>query len=153
MKKTLSLLFAIVFAAVAICTLTISAFAEPDSATQATEAATQATEAPTAEPTTEPTTVDLEDPRDTTKATEAPTADDNKTTAANVSVATTAAGDDVVTNPSGVTSIDDGDVATTKTPAPVDNDIPSTGSGIVVPAVALLALAGGVAVAVKSKKD
>lgn len=153
MKKTLSLLFAIVFAAVAICTLTISAFAEPDSATQATEAATQATEAPTAEPTTEPTTVDLEDPRDTTKATEAPTADDNKTTAANVSVATTAAGTDVVTNPSGVTSIDDGDVATTKTPAPVDNDIPSTGSGIVVPAVALLALAGGIAVAVKSKKD
>ena len=156
MKKTLSLLFAIVFAAVAICTLTISAFAEPDSATQATEAATQATEAPTAEPTTEPTTVDLGDPRDTTKATEEskPSGDPDKTlvVSAVVSENNSASGDGVVTNPSGVTSIDDGD-ATTKTPAPVDNDIPSTGSGIVVPAVALLALAGGVAVAVKSKKD
>ena len=42
---------------------------------------------------------------------------------------------------------------TTKKPAAVDDDIPNTGSGIVVPAIALLALAGGVTVAVKSKKD
>lgn len=146
MKKTISLLLAIVVAALSICTLTICAFADPadGDANQATE--TQATE---------PTTLDLEDPRDTQAATEPTTEEkkDDATTATKADdTATTKTDNDVVTNPSGVTSIDDGD-ETTKKPAAVDDDIPDTGSGIVIPAIALLALAGGVTVAVKSKKD
>ena len=146
MKKTISLLLAIVVAAVSICTLTICAFAD-----ETTTAAT----ATTAEATTEGETVTINDPRETTaaettKATETTKA--AETTKDNGTTATTKTGTDVVTNPSGVTSIDDGD-ATTKKPAAVDDDIPNTGSGIVVPAIALLALAGGVTVAVKSKKD
>lgn len=148
MKKTISLLLAIVVAAISICTLTICAFADP------AEGETQATQATQAA--TEPSTIDLEDPRDTQAATE-PTTEEKKddattSTKADDTSSTTKTSGDVVTNPSGVTSIDDGD-ATTKKPAAVDDDIPNTGSGIVVPAIALLALAGGVTVAVKSKKD
>ena len=152
MKKTISLLLAIVVAAIAICTLSVCAFADPADGETATttEAAKETT-----------TALDLGDPRETTAAptTAAPTtnkADDTTaTTKADASATATqaASGDDVVTNPSGVTSIDDGDETTKKAPAKVDDEIPNTGSGVVVPAVALLALAGGVAVAVKSKKD
>lgn len=150
MKKTISLLLAIVVAAIAICTLSVCAFADPADGETATttEAAKETT-----------TAIDLGDPRETTAAstTAAPTtnkADDTTaTTKTGDTTATTKTGDDVVTNPSGVTSIDDGDETTKKAPAKVDDEIPNTGSGVVVPAVALLALAGGVAVAVKSKKD
>ncbi len=139
MKKTISLLLAIIVAAISICTLTICAFAEPDGTEGTETTATTATTA--AETTTEKQTeVDLGDPRDTTKATETTKGSE-----------TTKADDEVVTNPSGVTSVDDGD-ETTKKPANVDDEIPSTGSGVVVPAIALLALAGSVAVAVKSSK-
>ena len=150
MKKTISLLLAIVVAAIAICTLSVCAFADPADGETATttEAAKETT-----------TAIDLGDPRETTAAstTAAPTTTkaDASTTKADASATATqaASGDDVVTNPSGVTSIDDGDETTKKAPAKVDDEIPNTGSGVVVPAVALLALAGGVAVAVKSKKD
>ena len=146
MKKTISLLLAIVVAALAICTLTISAFADP--AEGETTTATTAAETTKEETTKETTTaIDLGDPRETTTTKVETTA----TTKADAT-ATTKADSDVVTNPSGVTSIDDGN-STTKKPASVDSEIPDTGSGIVVPAIALLALAGGVTVAVKSKKD
>ncbi len=148
MKKTISLLLAIVVAAVSICTLTICAFADE------TTTATQETTTEAAETTTE---LDLGDPRETEPSKEATTEEkkDDETPSATKGDETpsaTKADSDVVTNPSGVTSIDDGD-ATTKKPAAVDDDIPNTGSGIVLPAIALLALAGGVTVAVKSKKD
>lgn len=144
MKKTISLLLAIVVAAISICTLTICAFA--DETTTAQETTTEAKET-----TTE---IDLGDPRETTteEKKETTTEEKKETTKADDTSSTTKTSGDVVTNPSGVTSIDDGD-ATTKKPAAVDDDIPNTGSGIVVPAIALLALAGGVTVAVKSKKD
>lgn len=147
MKKTISLLLAIVVAAVSICTLTICAFADE------TTTATQETTTEAAETTTE---LDLGDPRETEPSKEATTEEkkDDETPSATKGDETpsaTKADSDVVTNPSGVTSIDDGD--TTKAPAKVDDDIPDTGSGIVLPAIALLALAGGVTVAVKSKKD
>ncbi len=149
MKKTISLLLAIVVAAIAICTLSVCAFADETTTAEAT----------TAKETT--TAIDLGDPRETTTAPTTTKADasttkaDASTTKADASATATqaASGDDVVTNPSGVTSIDDGDETTKKAPAKVDDEIPNTGSGVVVPAVALLALAGGVAVAVKSKKD
>ena len=141
MKKTISLLLAIVVAAIAICTLSVCAFADPADGETATttEAAKETT-----------TAIDLGDPRETTAAstTAAPT-----TTKADDTTATTKTGDDVVTNPSGVTSIDDGDETTKKAPAKVDDEIPNTGSGVVVPAVALLALAGGAVIAVKAKKE
>lgn len=140
MKKTLSLLLAIIVAAVSICTLTICAFAD-----ETTTAAAETT-----------TAIDLGHPGQTEPSTVAPTEasnpDDENTSASNTETTNAAAGDDVVTNPSGVTSIDDGD-ETSKKPANVDDEIPSTGSNVVLPAIALLALAGGVAVAVKSKKD
>ena len=150
MKKTISLLLAIVVAAVSICTLTICAFADPadgETTTTTTTAAQDTTKETT-------TALDLGDPRETTteEKKETTTEEKKETTKDNGTTATTKTGTDVVTNPSGVTSIDDGD-ATTKKPAAVDDDIPNTGSGIVVPAIALLALAGGVTVAVKSKKD
>lgn len=170
MKKTLALLLAIVISAVAICTLTVSAFAEnpteeatqaateaTQAATEATQAATEATQAPTEAATlpgvqlpdalkpTQPTTVPATKAEDATKEPE-------KATDPTKAPETSLAGTEVVTLPEGVTSIDDGP-ATTKAPAKVDNVIPDTGSGVVVPAVALLVLAAGTVAVVKTKKD
>ena len=55
--------------------------------------------------------------------------------------------------PDATNNINDPDENGTTVPAPVDTDIPNTGSGIVVPALALLALAGGAVIAVKAKKE
>ena len=162
MKKTLALLLAIVISAVAICTLTISAFANPADTTEATEATTPATEATEAtEPATEPATlpgIQLPDglkptttvPSTAPAATEATKAPETEATKA---PETSLAGTEVVTNAEGVTSIDDGPETTTKKPANVDNVIPDTGSNVVVPAVALLVLAAGTVAVVKTKKD
>ena len=62
------------------------------------------------------------------------------------------------TNPNGQTNYVDPDekitkATTKKAPAKVDSSIPSTGSEILVPAVALLALAAGTVAVVKTKKD
>ena len=148
MKKTLALITAIVIAALSICTLSICAFAEPtdEVTTEATVEATEAVvETTTAIDLGHPTRVDQN--ATTAKAEDATqaTVEANKTTVANV-------GDEIKTNPEGVTSIDDPD-ETTKAAANVDDDIPNTGSKAVIPAIALLALAGSVAVAVKAKKD
>ncbi|MBO5409891.1 MAG: hypothetical protein J6A60_01375 [Clostridia bacterium] len=189
MKKTLALLLAIVISAVAICTLTVSAFAEngnnetpaPDAGaadsadmnedadadkneaadadkeenkeedkkeeeTKATEAATlPGVQLPDALKPTQPTTAPATKAEDATKETE-------KATDPTKAPETSLAGTEVVTLPEGVTSIDDGP-ATTKAPAKVDNVIPDTGSGVVVPAVALLVLAAGTVAVVKTKKD
>ncbi len=139
MKKTISMLLAIVVATVAICTLTVCAFADGEETTAATTQATETT-----------TEIDLGRPTTTAAPTTAAPTTAEATTADNGSTQATQAGDAEPTD-SSTTSVDDGD--TTRAPASVDDDIPATGSGIVVPAVALLALAGGVAVAVKSKKD
>lgn len=143
MKKTISLLLAILVAAVAICTLTVCAFADPADG----EAQTPS----------EGESVSINDPRvtdpTTQEATEATEATEASSQQATEATQATQAGNDDDPTDSSTTSVDDGDDATTKQPAKVDDDIPATGSGIVVPAVALLALAGGVAVAVKSKKD
>ena len=67
---------------------------------------------------------------------------------------------DVVTNPSGVTAVDDsGDnttkaaVSSTRKAAPVSGRVPNTGSSIAVPAIAVLALVAGTVAVVKTKKN
>ena len=129
MKKTISLVLAVLFAAIAVCTLAISAFAAPEASTTTT------------------TNDDAQGPTDPTTA----------TTAAGTT-ATTKAADVTKTMPASQTNYVDPDekgtkATTKKAPAKVDSSIPSTGSEILVPAVALLALAAGTVAVVKTKKD
>ena len=142
MKKTISLVLAVLFAAIAVCTLAISAFAAPEASTTTTtnddvQGPTDPTTATTAAATTTTTVA----------ATTTTTASDKTTTSAGTT-ATTKAADVTKTNPNGQTNYVDpaekSTMATTKkAPAKVDSSIPSTGSEILVPAVALLALATG----------
>lgn len=152
MKKTISLVLAVLFAAIAVCTLAISAFAAP-------EASTTTTTNDDAQGPTDPTTATTAAATTTTTAaaTTTTTASDKTTTAAGTT-ATTKAADVTKTNPNGQTNYDDPDenstkATTKKAPAKVDSSIPSTGSEILVPAVALLALAAGTVAVVKTKKD
>lgn len=152
MKKTISLVLAVLFAAIAVCTFAISAFAAPEASTTTTtnDDAQGPTEPTTAAPTTAaPTT--------TTASGETTTGSDKTTTAAGTT-ATTKAADVTKTNPNGQTNyVDPAEkitkATTKKAPAKVDSSIPSTGSDILVPAVALLALAAGTVAVVKTKKD
>ena len=157
MKKTISLVLAVLFAAIAVCTLAISAFAAPEASTTTTtnDDAQGPTEPTTAAPTTAaPTTAA---PTTTTASGETTTGSDKTTTAAGTT-ATTKAADVTKTNPNGQTNyVDPAEkitkATTKKAPAKVDSSIPSTGSEILVPAVALLALAAGTVAVVKTKKD
>ncbi len=140
MKKTVSMLLAIIVAAIAICTLATSAFAieitNPDDSRLETTTAAPTTAEPT---TAAPTTAEA-------------------TTAEPTTAESTTIQDEVVTRAEGETVIDEGETttkapATTKKPASVNTVIPSTGSSIAVPAIALLALAAGTVAVVKTKKD
>ena len=147
MKKTISLVLAVLFAAIAVCTLAISAFAAPEASTTTTT--NDDAQGPT-DPTTATTTT-------TAAATTTTTASDKTTTSAGTT-ATTKAADVTKTNPNGQTNyVDPAEkitkATTKKAPAKVDSSIPSTGSEILVPAVALLALAAGTVAVVKTKKD
>ncbi|MBP3697718.1 MAG: hypothetical protein J6J45_09280 [Clostridia bacterium] len=149
MKKTIALIAAIAVAALSICTLSICAFADGETTTaevttEAVETTTEAAETTTAIDLGHPGQTDATTTEKADDATDASDADADKTTVV--------VGDEIKTNAPGQTAIDDPD-ETTKAPAAVDDDIPSTGSKAVVPAIALLALAGSVAVAVKAKKD
>ena len=156
MKKTIALVLAMMFA---LCAF-VTAFAETTTAAETTTTAA----------TTESTTND--DPDDgfnttTTVATTAAGTTTAGTTAAGTTAAgttaagTTAAGttattvaDVTVTLKPGETSYEgQGNTTTTKKPAAVDTTIPSTGSGVVVPAIALLALAAGTVAVIKTKKE
>ena len=152
MKKTISLVLAVLFAAIAVCTLAISAFAAP-------EASTTTTTNDDAQGPTDPTTATTAAATTTTTAaaTTTTTASDNTTTSAGTT-ATTKVADVTKTNPNGQTNYVDPDekitkATTKKAPAKVDSSIPSTGSESLVPAVALLALAAGTVAVVKTKKD
>lgn len=154
MKKTISLVLAVLFAAIAVCTFAISAFADNngnagandnDDLTGPTDPTTATTAAATTTTTAAATT------------TTTTTASGETTTAAGTT-ATTKAADVTKTNPDGKTNyVDPAENSTKpttkKAPAKVDNSIPSTGSEILVPAVALLALAAGTVAVVKTKKD
>ena len=151
MKKTISLVLAVLFAAIAVCTFAISAFAAPEASTTTTTKAADNDDVPGP---TEPTTAA---PTTTTASGETTTGSDKTTTAAGTT-ATTKAADVTKTNPNGQTNyVDPAEkitkATTKKAPAKVDSSIPSTGSEILVPAVALLALAAGTVAVVKTKKD
>lgn len=156
MKKTISLVLAVLFAAIAVCTFAISAFAAPEASTTTT---TRAADDDDAQGPTDPTTATTAAATTTTTAaaTTTTTASDKTTTSAGTT-ATTKAADVTKTNPNGQTNYVDPDekitkATTKKAPAKVDSSIPSTGSEILVPAVALLALAAGTVAVVKTKKD
>ncbi|MGN0545735.1 MAG: hypothetical protein ACI4I3_00240 [Acutalibacteraceae bacterium] len=156
MKKTVSLLLAVIFAAIAVCTFAVSAFAD--------ETTTNVGNLPdwgVTDPTTTTTKIADDTTTTTTKAADDTTTTTTKvaestTEAAATTAGTTLADDTPVTNPEGSTAIDDGTTkapATTRKPAVVDTVIPSTGSSVLVPAVALLALAAGTVAVIKTKKD
>lgn len=156
MKKTISLVLAVLFAAIAVCTFAISAFAAPEASTTTTTKAADNDDVPGP---TEPTTATTAAATTTTTAaaTTTTTASDKTTTSAGTT-ATTKVADVTKTNPNGQTNYVDPDekitkATTKKAPAKVDSSIPSTGSEILVPAVALLALAAGTVAVVKTKKD
>ena len=151
MKKTISLVLAVLFAAIAVCTLAISAFAAP-------EASTTTTTNDDAQGPTDPTTATTAATTPTTAAATTTTTASGETTTSAGTTATTKAADVTKTNPNGQTNYVDPDekitkATTKKAPAKVDSSIPSTGSEILVPAVALLALAAGTVAVVKTKKD
>ena len=162
MKKTVSMLLAIIVAAVAICTLATSAFAQVDTGAipddPRLEETTVATTVPTTKATTVPTTVA---PTTAAPTTAAPTTV-APTTAAPTTEPTTLQ-DNVVTLAPGQTAYEGQDTegttattkpATTKKPAANVSTIPSTGSSTMAPVIALFALASVGAVAVvKTKKE
>lgn len=169
MKKTVSMLLAVLMAAIAVCTFGVSAFADETTLANddpndgfVTEATTAApTEATTAAPTTtvpateESTTAASSD---TTEATTKNPLEDILGVLTTVNIGDILASEPVVTRAPGQTVIDDSDEttkapATTKKPAKVESNIPSTGSAVVVPAIALLALAAGTVAVVKTKKE
>lgn len=169
MKKTVSMMLAIIIAAVAICTLATSAFAQNTSTTSninlgipdddrlnETTAAPTTTKAPTT--TAAPTTAA---PTTTAPATAAPATTAESTTEA-TTAGTTVLQDIVGTLAPGQTAYEgqENDIitttkpATTKKPAANVSTIPSTGSSTMAPVIALFALASiGTAVVVKSKKE
>lgn len=173
MKKTFSMLLAVIMAAIAVCTFSVVGFAadENDDPVDAfvTAAATEApTAAPTEAATQAPTAAATQAPATTAApaseaATEATTAAAPLFTLPEIpsNLADILATAPIETLAPGQTAIDDGDTtaaatnapATTRRPANVDNTIPGTGSSVIVPAIALLALAAGTVAVVKTKKE
>ncbi len=167
MKKTFSMLLAVIMAAIAVCTFSVVGFAdENDDPVDGfvTEATTKAAEVATTAAATTPAT--------TAAATEAPATTAAATTEAPSETAPLftlpeipsnlediLASAPIVTLAPGQTAVIEDDTtaatkapSTTKKPAKVDSAIPGTGSSIV-PAIALLALAAGTVAVVKTKKE
>ena len=166
MKKTVSMLLAVLMAAIAVCTFGVSAFADETTVaanddpvdnfvTEAPTTAAPTTAAPTAAPTTAaPTTAA---PSTAAPTTAAPTTAAPSTTKSIAEKQSELDAEEVVTrDPSAPAPIIDETTnaapATTKKPAKVESNIPSTGS-TVVPVIALLALAAGTVAVVKTKKE
>lgn len=172
MKKTFSMLLAVIMAAIAVCTFSVIGFADEtttnddpvDNFVTTTEATTKAPETTKAATTAAATTAAAT----TAAATTAVATTANGETTTNIidgiigmltttDVAADNEAEPTVTRDPSQTYIDDSDEttkpATTKKPAKVESSIPSTGSGVIVPAVALLALAAGTVAVVKTKKE
>ncbi len=165
MKKTIALMLAMLFA---LCAFATTAFAD-ETTTEAKETTTVADKETT---TNDDKTGDGFDETTTVKETTTKAADTTTTTVAD-STTTTKAGDTTTTTVAGNTTTttelvgtlapgqtaydgqdQEGKVTTTKkTPAKVESAIPSTGSGIVVPAIALAVLAAGTVAVIKTKKE
>ena len=167
MKKTASIIIAVIIALTAICTVSVMAFAKTIEVTEAptTTAAAAATSASTtkADPTNAKNTTTTAAASSSKSAAELiadlSSAVDKITTTLPNKV--TEDNGDVVTNPSGVTAVDDSGDATTKAAvsstkkaaAPVSSRVPNTGSSVAVPAIAVLALLAGTVAVVKTKKN
>lgn len=158
MKKTVSMLLAVIVAAIAICTFATSVFAAPDLGIPEDprlDGNTTTTVATTAAPTTTATTA----APTTTATTAASTTAAETTTTTEAATESTTLQDITATRAPGQTVIDEGETtaaptkATTKKPAANVSVIPSTGSSVAVPVIALLALAASTAAVVKTKKD
>ena len=150
MKKSISVIVAIVLALCTVCTVSFLAFAQSD-------------DVKTADPPTTSETRPGGD-RDTTTSTKAETTTKNElsevfskiedllTTTTTLPNKPTKDTDDIVT---GGTAVYDEPTKKepTKKPAVVSSNIPNTGSSTAVPAVALLALIAGTVAVIKTKKD
>lgn len=156
MKKTIALVLAMMFALCAFVTAfadnetTTTTAADTTATTEAKETTTVKNDDPTDFESTTATTAKADDSTTTTTATA-----DGSTTTVPVSGTSTTTMKDVTVTVSGTAYEGQGDEGktTTKKPASVDSTIPSTGSGIVVPAIALLALAAGTVAVIKTKKE
>lgn len=163
MKKTISLVLAVLFAAIAVCTFAISAFADNNANAGADTGANAGANAGAndnddVQGPTDPTTATTAATTTTTAAATTTTTASGETTTTAGTTATTKSADVTKTNANGQTNyVDPAEnstkATTKKAPAKVDSSIPSTGSEILVPAVALLALAAGTVAVVKTKKD
>ena len=160
MKKTVSLLLAVLIAAVAMCTFAMTAFADETTTTTTTVAnddpvdVRQTTTTTTTTTTTKATTTTTTAPT-TTSTTEstAPTTTAPTTEKTHVYDPSNPAYEDQVDENKPTTTTTTKKATTTKAPAKVDTYIPSTGSEVVVPAIALLALAAGTVAVIKTKKE
>ncbi len=170
MKKTTSLIIAVVIALTAICTVSVMAFAKTVEITEAPATSASAA-ADSTSSTKAPATTDPQNAKNTTATTKAASTKSPADIIADLSSAVDKLGSttlpnkptedngDVVTNPSGVTAVDDsGDttkaaVSSTRKAAPVSGRVPNTGSSIAVPAIAVLALLAGTVAVVKTKKN
>jgi len=152
MKKTIALMLAMLFA---VCAFATTAFADETTTAAETTQATQATtEGDDVDDGFNTTTTEATTAAATTTTTVA--SGDTTTTTAKADETTTAA-DVTATQKPGETAYEgqdqEGKPSTTKKPASVDSTIPSTGSGIVVPAIALAVLAAGTVAVIKTKKE
>lgn len=148
MKKILAFMLALTFTAVSFFALGVTAFADPaDGETESTQAAADPKpndpEMPSEKPSETPSETPSEAPSEkpSEKPSEAPSEKPSEAPTEEPAVSGTNNINDPNENNTSASSV-----------AP-DDEIPNTGSGIVVPALALLALAGGAAIAVKAKKD
>ena len=173
MKKTVSMLLAIIIASIAICTFATTAFANPDETTASTaplitdpddgRLEVTTTTKPTTTTTTKPSTTTTTAAPSTTTTTAAPVSSTSTeaSTSETVAVSKETTTEKIHTLPAGVTVIDEGTTkapattkpATTKKPAANVSAIPNTGSSAVAPVIALLALAAGTVAVVKTKKE
>lgn len=154
MKKTVSLVLALMLALVAVFSLSMMAFADGEDGAAADTATTSTTAAPTE------TRVDQrQEGEATTTTTTKPT-----TTTANIldklttpaTLPSSPKDDDapIHTNAPGQTAIfDEPANTTTHKAASTDTYVPNTGSSVVLSAVAVLAVMAGTVAVVKTKKD
>lgn len=174
MKKTATVIISAILALMMVCTISVIGFAKvfDESTTAPTTKATDTTKA--ADTTKATPTTDPQNAKNTTtkKAEESTTKKSAEDLIKDLSSAVDKLGSttlpnsvtednaDVVTNPSGVTAVQDDDAGTTKAAvsstrkaAAVSSRVPNTGSSVVAPVVALLALAAGTVAVVKTKKN
>ena len=173
MKKTATVIISAILALMMVCTISVIGFAKvvDESTTAPTTKATDTTKAADttkATPTTDPQNAKNSTTKKAEESTTKKSAEDllkdlssavDKLGSTTLPNSVTEDNADVVTNPSGVTAVQDDDatskaaVSSTRKAAAVSSRVPNTGSSVVAPVVALLALAAGTVAVVKTKKN